>query len=100
MQKLLADGVDPKQPAPSNERSISAASQPTPLNCSIIARALTSQHAQVLRLLPAAGAHVDATHIADGIIDSLPDYVLNRAVHELLQDATPRLRLELLRPAP
>ena len=64
VRTLLDGGADVNEPS-DDERWISSAARPRPLNCVAIAWATTDDHVRIARLLIERGAQVDETMVTD-----------------------------------
>lgn len=84
VRALLASGVDANAPAePGGHEWISSAGTPKPLNCVVIAWAMTDGHVEVARLLIEHGAVVDETVLNDHSVEMMGG-ARDLALHELL----------------
>jgi len=86
VRQLLADGADPNAPASGERAWISATNEPRPLNCVVIARAVTQDHVSIARLLIEHGAIVDESVLADHAAESMGG-ANDAAMGELLRRA-------------
>jgi hypothetical protein len=87
VRDLLAAGADANARATPPHRWISAAREPTPLNCAICAWRYTGELLEVVRLLLAHGARVDETHWSDFLAESVMDAAGNGAQIQRLLEA-------------
>jgi len=84
VRSLLAAGANVNARATPPHPWSSAASEPTALNCALLALQYNANLVEVVRVLLAAGATVDETHLADFEAESLGDDVSDR-IHDLLR---------------
>ena len=78
VRSLLAAGANVNARATAPHPWSSAASEPTALNCALLALQYNANLVEVVRVLPGAGATVDETHFADFAAESLGDDVSER----------------------
>ena len=89
--QLLANGVDPNEPADPTAREWISCSgnRPRPLNCVAIAWAMTENHVEIARLLIEHGAVVDDSVLDDHTIE-MEGGTADLALRRLLETAHKR----------
>jgi hypothetical protein len=83
VRNLISAGAKVNAKAARPHSWISAAEEPTALNCALLAWRYDSNQVDVIEALLAAGAIVDESHLADFAAESLGDDVSAR-IHVLL----------------
>lgn len=96
VRKLLAAGADVNARARAPHNWISAAPEPTALNCAVIAWEYSESLIETVQLLVSAGATIDETHFADFAAESPGDAVSQRVLRLLEHHAARQRSARLL----